>query len=388
MTKKADSPAPEDGLAALAAEGVDATTLAAGSVPVERLQQLLAADSSTRAALVQLLGSVPRDEHARLLVGMGDQTHGTVRREVRRALYRLRQAGIEPPAPAADTHPAARPPATADAEAWISYIDGRGDQLVWITKQAPGALLLIIGRVNDREGLCELSAAETSKRQFRLQRDELSGRHGLRMVQVDWRYADALLSAANARGAPKGSPGYSTARSRLTTDPPASLEPPIYRHIARDAVEAELSAMSGELLEARELQSWLPAPASLQPYVEELLDARSSPLVLSQQQQDDRMMQIVNRAANELYEAERWAPRLETMAFYFWATERERYARIALAAARSLVEGAQPQAVPVLLQLLHRAMSAIYEAARAEAETKEQESVLIKPGAPTRGSGR
>jgi len=389
MRKRPGGRPPESEFASLAAEGIDGTTLASGCLPAQRLSEILAAGTDASFALAKLLGEVPRPEHGALLAAANDTSHGALRREVRRALYRLRQAGIVPPAQTTPREPraAARADTPSETEGWLSHVDGSGDQLVWITKPAGRALFSVSARINDRDGLWELAAVETSKRQFRAQRDGLRDRHGLRLVPVDWRHADALIAAAHARSAPKSGPSYPRLRTRFTTDPCVPLEPPIYRQIPRDAVATELVDVSADLLDAPELRSWLPAPSVLEPYAREILDSRDSPLVLSHHQQGDRLRSIIDRAVRDVYPAEVFAPRLEAMAFYFWQTGRERHARIALAATHALVVGTPAHAVPLLSALLRQGLSPVYETANVAHQEQERGSLIVKPTAPQPGSG-
>jgi hypothetical protein len=58
------------------------------------------------------------------------------RKEIRRALYRLEQAGITVPTrPAAPSVPILGP----SIDAWVSAVDGRGDRLVWLVREHPTA---------------------------------------------------------------------------------------------------------------------------------------------------------------------------------------------------------------------------------------------------------
>ena len=97
MGKRAPGDAVAQGRAALVAEGITTAALAAGAVARERLAEILRDDATTGPALAELLGGVPRAEHAALLAAAEAHTHGFMRREVRRALFRLHRAGIETP---------------------------------------------------------------------------------------------------------------------------------------------------------------------------------------------------------------------------------------------------------------------------------------------------
>lgn len=383
MRKRPAAYPPPKGVEILAAEGITAASLGAGAIPAERLSVILGAGTETSQALAYLLGEVPRAEHAVVLGAAESGTRGALRRDVRRALYRLRQAGFEPPAPAPSEkadHRAAAPTGEATT-AWLSYTDGRGDRLVWMAKPIAGGLFFLFARINDLEGILDLAAHELSRRQFRAQRDALRDRHGLRMVEVDWRYVDALLAAAPDRRGTGTEQPYATLRMRLSSDPPAAVAAPIYAHIPSDAVDSTLAAVSEELLDAEEMRSWLPASADLETYAREILDAQASPLVLSRHQLDERVTSVLERAVRDLYPPAIFAPRLEMMAHYFWNTGRERQARIAVAAARTLHVGTPSHAVPVLAGLLRQGLAQVYEGLRASAQEEEQSSLILKPGA-------
>ena len=379
MGKHATDDAVARGRAALAGEGITPATLTAGSVASDRLAEILRDDATAGAALAGLLGEIPRPEHAALLATVEAHAHGPMRREIRRALFRLQRAGVE--APTAEVVRTAPEAPAVEPEGWSSHVDGRGDCLMWLTRPAPAGLILVSARLNDRAGIGDLAMYEVSRRQLRTQRQELGDRHDIHMTRIDWRYIDARLSAApDARSG--GGPTYASVRTRLTADPPASPDVPVYRHIPRESVDASLVDASTELLQLPELRSWLPSVAELEPYAREILDAQSSPLVLNRHQQDERVAGIVIRATAELYPAEVIAGRLEALAYYLWASGRERQARIALAVVEALRSGTASHGVPMLAALVRQALGAIYTALRTQAEEQQRSSVIVRPGQP------
>lgn len=386
MAKRAPTDAVARERAALAAAGITPAALASGSLAPERLADMLRADATTSAALAGLLGEVPRPEHAELLAAAEAAAHGLVRREIRRALFRLQRAGIEVPAGDVPRSAAERP--ALQPEGWMSHVDGRGDCLMWLTRPSAAGLVLLSARLNDRSGLGDLGIYEISRRQLRIQRQELADRHDIRMTRVDWRYIDAVLSAAPAAGRTAG-PSYASLRPRFTSDPPGSPDDvPVYRHLPRDSIDPALLEASTELLGVPELRSWLPAAAEVEPYARQILDAQSSPLVLNRHQQDERVAGIVTRATTDLYPADVMAGRLEVLAYYLWASGREHQARIALAAAGPLRGGAAPHTVPLFAALVPHVLLAVYTALRAEVEEQERSSVIVRPDqAPRRSRG-
>src|ERR1700736_5616574 len=80
-----------------------------------RLDELRAAPGVSAGAIARALGAIARPESAAMLGGMEAGASGALRREVRRALFRLRQRGIAPAIGAGPTaapaRPAAEPPA-------------------------------------------------------------------------------------------------------------------------------------------------------------------------------------------------------------------------------------------------------------------------------------
>jgi hypothetical protein len=389
MTKRAPTSNAASDLAQLAACGIDATALDDGTIADERLGALLRSNDAASAALARLLGERPRPAHAILLAEIEPETHGALRREIRRALFRLKRAGIE--APRADSRAAPGPAATSSTtpvEAWVSHIDGRGDQLVWITKSTPTGVLFVSARINDIDGLLNLAGHDVSRRQLRLQRRELLDRHGLRMVEIDWRHADALLTAAYARHAPVGEAAYPTLRTRFASGPPAPLTPPIHGLLAPDAVDPALADDSAALLDEPEFSAWLPAPADVEPFVREMLDVETSPLVLDRRQQEERVTAIIERATGVLFPAATCAPRLETMAYLLWKTDREQSARVATATARVLREGRPSQSVPLFAGLGRATIAAVYRVLEARAKEDARDSLIVKPGSPAPPGGR
>src|SRR5262249_22757395 len=152
---------------------------------------------------------------------------------------------------------------------------------------------------------------------------------------------DALLVEAHERaGAPERTRDYLRVRPQLTADPPQPPAEPVSPHVeAPSATEAPtLAAAAAALLEQPEVGSWLPRAEALAPFAEEIAGPRASPLVLSQLQQQDRVLEVVRRAVRALYPAPVFARRLEATAYVLAETGRAAAARQALAVARLLRE--------------------------------------------------
>src|SRR5690348_10309828 len=90
---------------------------------VDKLRALRAAGTEDDARIAAAAGHLAVGAAAQLLAEMEAGASGGVRREIRRALFRLRQHGIEPPAPAAVIATAATAAPASNVTALISPID-------------------------------------------------------------------------------------------------------------------------------------------------------------------------------------------------------------------------------------------------------------------------
>lgn len=348
-------------------------------------------------ALVARLASAPGAEQAAALraLATGAEARGwkAVAKDVRRALYRFEQRGVAlpPPPPPA---PAPRRAAAAELEGYLSPIDGRGDRLVWLVRpRREGGLAVMTAILNEPAGLREVTVAEMPRKTLRRMRQDLEQRHGLRMVAADARYCDALLAEGFARGRAAGTSGigeYPTARAGFVGGAPAPLEPALAARVLGDAPvpESERPAEVAALLEQPELVTWVLERAVLAPYLEAMEDARNSPLVLSQAQQEERVRAILARAPREIFDdaaAAAMRRRLEEMAYYFHATGRPELATAAATSAAAVPRARAEGGAALLLEELTRrslAARAAEDAARAHAD--QEGSVLVRPTPPGR----
>jgi hypothetical protein len=371
------------GLESLARLGVTAESAA-----VEALAKALDADADAGLAIADLLGAIATPESAELLarIEAGAQNDKLLRREARRSLYRLKQRGIAAPQAPTAQAPAARPALGGpEAEGLLSISDARGDRLFWIVKPRPGGGLLHLSTVvNEPSGLKEAVLAEVNRKSMRALREELQARHGLRMVEADWRYADAISAEGyeRARGGgqvPDSAAHYPQLRLQLFA---AAAKPWTSRlHESRGDVEADL-ASSASLLEEPELRHWLLGEADLAPSLARYREMRDSPIVLDRAQQLSRLDEIVQSAVAESFAAERaasWERRLDETAYFFAKTSRQQAAARAGAVATAVAARKSGQGIPFCEELVRRSFGVFFER-EAEREREEKAgSVLVTP---------
>ena len=263
-----------------------------------------------------------------------------VRRAARRALYRLAQKGVTA-ASRTPARPVVARRAERPARAWLSGIDGTGSRAVWVLFDGGfGATSLCSLIVNDVVGILEVAGGEITKKRLDTELAALRANQKLPWIEVAPPRAVAAVHAALAL------------HGRLDTAPPAAFArwQPAFEHAAAEPTPSStvppdptLLERVSELLGLPELASWFVDPESVQSESLELAQTRESRLVVSDQIKAEREAAVIERVIEREFTPEtreRWARRLEEMAFVFAATDRPEPAKIAAASAAALRDAA------------------------------------------------
>jgi hypothetical protein len=365
----------------LARLGLDPDAVADGRAADDAIAPLLG--GAEAAALVHALGDVATPSVAALLVRLEADATRAVRKEIRRALYRLRQRGV--PVPEAVAPVAVAPPVAGPAiDALLSAVDGRGDRVAWVLRPLDtGGALLVAAQLNEPAGLRDVHAVEVGRKALRATRERLEKESGLRLVPTDWRVVDALLVEAHERAASsERERDYLRVRTRLTREPPLPPAEPFSRR-AEPPTADELDALvagSAALLDEPEFRTWWPAPEALVGIVEEIGELRDSPIVVSQGAQEERLRAVLRRAGETLLPPAIAARRLQAMAYVLAETGRSAPARQALAVATVLRDrpAAAPD-VPFVAVYVERAVGALLAETRARHEEQQRGSLVMTP---------
>jgi hypothetical protein len=363
---------------------------ASADAAVAKLREIRAAASAPDGAIARALGRIADPGAAAMLMEMEAHAGGPLRREIRRALYKLRQRGIAAPEAAVareHPHPAAAASGAA-LSALLSPIDAEGARIVWILKpRAQGGVLRLWGVVSEDDGLVGVMSTGLTRRELREERIELEKRAGFRFVEGDWRLADFVLCEAwrrtpEARRARVGD--FLAVRAELiATPPPESLEHPIYSELAAEA-QGEPAL---ELMREPEMLQWRLPAASIRAYVEEIGRAGESVIVLNELQQRERVNMIVERAVAELLSGqsrERIRRRFEDTAYYMLRAGRRRQAGWAAAAAAKLRGEANLQQDPFVQSFIRTQLGAVV-AAEQERE-REEPRLIVTPAEAMRAA--
>lgn len=354
----------------------------------DALRAVWGRDPDADAAIVARLGAHPEAGAAAVLVEL-DRTGPpkSVRKEIRRALFRLQQRGVPVPKPEAEPAPPLRPPA-APIEGYLSPSDGNGDQLLWLLKPQPGGLAHLFAVVNDPAGMHEADLAEVSRKSVRAMREDLRRQNEIDMVPVDAAYCDHRMALAHAWASARQAPvrgDYLRFRARLFSTPPREVPHPILAALGADAVGADPTALgeAAELLEEKEFRTWFLTEDAVRPYLEQIQQVSESPLLLSPQQQEERAAQVVDAAVAETFGGERQAStarRMLDMAWVFHATRRDAAARRALATALALRDGTRGgRGIPFCEALVRTSVAAHYRAAEVRKAEEARGSLIVTP---------
>jgi hypothetical protein len=356
---------------------------AAPEQALARLRELRGALGASDSAIARALGAIVSAEAAAMLAAMEREASGALRREIRRALFRLRQRGIAPPAePApAPAAPVAAAAGEAGLSALFSPIDADGARVVWLLKARPrGGVARLWGLLSEAEGLINVRLAELTRRELREERFELERRAGVKMVEGDGRLGDFVLCEAYRRTpedkrAQVGN--FLALRAELIAAPPsAEIAHLIYAEMA-SALEREPSP---ELLKEPELAGWKLPPAEIKPYVDEIKSIQESVLVLNRVQQEERINAVVEHAVGELLTGERAhraRRRLEDTAYYLARSGRREAAGWAAAAAARLRDGADPRRIAFFQALMRAQLGAVFAEERQKA--REEPRLIMTP---------
>jgi hypothetical protein len=344
---------------------------------IAKLRELKDKPGITDLAIARALGNIADPGAAAMLVEMEAGASGALRREVRRALFKLKQHSIDAPASSA---PAASTPHDSDTEktAMLSPIDGEGARIVWIVKpRMQGGVIRMWALISEHEGLVGAQNTHLSRRELKSERHELERRAQVKLVDGDWRVADFIACEA-WRSTPESRRGhvgnFLALRSELiASPPPTELLHPVYTELAAEAA----GEPSVELLKEPELLEWRLPDAILKPYVDEISQAGESVIVLSPVHKQERVNAVIDRASAELLSGDngrRIQRRFEDIAYYIARVGRRTQAGWAAAAAARLRDGVDVTKVLFFQAFVRTQLGTV---AAAEQQKAEEEPRLI-----------
>jgi hypothetical protein len=340
------------------------------------LAVLEAAVAMKRPGPAELLGTSPDRE---------------VAKAARRALYRLRSAGVA----VTERRPEATPPAQPASGAaepllgFASLPDGTGQRALLLAQPVRGGVEVVEALVSDELGLLSLSRAEMARGAWRkLGRSPEMGR----LLPLSFEEGQALLAEA--------------VRCNLATRTPFPPDSDVaLRHLGVEAATEELSPLpppedgdaalaveSGALHREPELAAWLPPESELKRLALRVDEVRTSPLALRPEQQAEALRERIRGQAEEFFDLPRrhlYARRLWTVAPGLERRGAQHAAQVAQATARRMFHGAAglfppfaEQLFTKVLALMARSPAGREAAAAGAGRTEEGAGPAPGPDAP------
>lgn len=354
---------------------------------IEELRGAWGRDAGADAAIVERLATDGSAAAAAYLVELENTAPSKgLRKEIRRALFRLEQRGIA--APRQETHEEPVRIGGPEIEGFLSASDGNGDQLLWLVRPSRGELLQLFAVINDPNGMRETELHPVTRKVMRAAREDLLTKHAIRIVEVDWRYCDARMSQAYRWAVDTGAHvhgDYLGLRNEMLSTPPADVPHPLFSRLDAAAVAADTDAlaMSAALCQQSELRTWFLPPDSLETYLEQMQQAQNSPVLLNDNQKRERMEQIAERAVEEIFSGaarDSFYRRLLDLGYVLHATQRAESARQALAAALALEKSTRGGAgIPLCEALVRLSLGAHLQAAAEREQVRARESLIVTP---------
>jgi hypothetical protein len=362
-------------------------SVASAAGALEALEPRWGAAPELEAAVAAWLGSTGD-------AAAGDRLHAleartaskAVKKEIKRALYKLAQRGVWT-APEAAPPPSAREllgPTESEPEAWLTEIDPTGTRLLWMARRSGDGVASLSAVVNDERGLLEFHAGETTRKALKQAHRDLLQRSKVALVEAPWPHVDGLLDEALEKSDKTRFAEVPRARRAIVPERPsaATAHHPVDALLDRAAAGGDEAALraSAEALHAGSAPGWLVPAEWLAPALDEIESARSSLVVVSPAQQEERVRAAMESAIAHLFEApERrrlFARRFEETAYLFAKRGDAARGRALLAAAVATEAGRSPAEIPALAEIARVSLAFALES-RAERKQEEARSSLI-----------
>ena len=361
----------------------------AGEKSLFLLSKLVGKNEELDLIIAESLAYLPASGSADMLFQMVKEAQSKpLKKAIKRSLYRLKERGIiAEDRGTEDSRASVLHPLTRISEGYLSSIDYLGDRLVWLTQpRVTKGLYFFQVLINDTEGIKDFQGTEITKKMYRDYLTRFKEESPMPIVEAEPSYCQFLIEEGYATAIQRGHPvptGYLEWKDMVGKPSVKPQRPLIYSCYEEETIKADesLLARSETLFELPEFSNWVIKPDEIEQYAEKINEASKSKLILTPIQKQERISQIYNDAAEELFDEERrllYKKRLEEAAYIIYKLGREEEAKICLAVALALrSEGMPSSRHPFLLALVKRSLSsAIWE---EEQKARENLSFIVKP---------
>jgi hypothetical protein len=301
------------------------------------------------------------------------------RKAARRALHKMRSAGIPMPVPL--PNPEIAMPVVREArqvvKALVSPTDGVGSRILWLVLERPnshGSVTAFNLALNDIVGLKDMFSDEMSHRRFQTRIDSWKEQSEMEAVEVPVEYGLALLSEALSLNRESRFPiprEFLIRQSLLGELPQPPQDALIHQWVTRGQILLipTLLEESARLFEEQpELHGWLFGYSEIAPHAHEYERAGRGSLLVSLNPNENRQERALGKAVDALFTPQlrrAFRRRLEETAYLFWKTDRERAARQAVAAAFAITDTGSLASHPLLCEIVLKSIELVLMTERA-----------------------
>lgn len=364
---------------------------------LETLREMAAATSGDLAWDLHLIAALSGLAHPGVpglltaLFGAGEDKPR--RKALKRALHLLKTRGVPVPENLLPREEAAplRAPGRAPALAHLSQVLGNGERYVIL--EGPKEILggnFLVSLVSDQEGIKECHLLSVKSRERREFWDHFRSQGLAEPATASPAYAVRLLEKAQElKPDAEGVNRYRSLRQKIWQEwghPDDAPDTEALLPALNPGDQSRFLDQSRDLARHPLFFSWLPGPEEITPWLNKLREVQESPLVLSEQQRQARLEDVVEEAVLALYPLEArdlWRGRLLTMAYFLHLRGLETEARLAQAAAQDLTAGSRGPLAgenPFLQALVWEAIQMAWEFLDKTRKDAASPSPLLTPG--------
>ena len=318
------------------------------------------------------------------LVHLSESADKSAAKAAKRALYLLRQRGIEPPVSELHTSVSPATRTLLADRALMTNDGGTGSRMLWFVREDPyaGSPTLMTFLVNDESGVLDLAQRKTPRREMEERIETLKKRDNTAIAEVPLDYARHILSQSaglNQRSRNPLPQGYAEAFRFIGPPDTEYSSAPVYEYIDADNLRDDQTVPRApeKLFELPWFQGWLLELEAVEPWEAKYFEAVSSMVLIDEAQRTRRGEAVVEEAAEALLSAEsveRYRRRLEDTALVLHLAGHPAEARQALYQALTFEGKTDAREVPFLRMLVQRSIFLViaYKAELEEQAEKEQ----------------
>ena len=375
-------------------DGLESMDESAEKISLVLAEAMVREGAPPPAFFIQLLAETATQDAAVALQKLFESTTDKdTSSRIRKALFRLKNKGVEiEKLPDTGVRTAQRAGYPDYVHAVASAVDGRGQMLLWLARsRVPRGRYLVQARLHRGRGIVEFTDAEMSAKEVRDVFRRISEISTLASYEVPAGYALWLLERGQRENEEAETPlprGFT--HSKLMLDPLSEADayplegPHPVRAIVSPLEEDESRMEARTMFSHRPFWGWLMDVERVEPYFQEFLESMESQVALDERQKEERLLQIVENGAKEMFQdaalRERISGQLEDNGYIFHRAGDEAMARECVTLADE-VRTAADEPAPLFVEMvqysinvmLDRIIRQVRESQGEEGEVREED---------------